>query len=211
MDANEIGLFLCELRKEKGLKQREVAEAIHVSDKAISRWETGKGIPDISSLQNLSEFFKVSINEIINGKRLAVEEIEKAADQNLKTMMTKEVSLKKKLFVTVLVIMVLAVTLVLMLFLGVPNIHYISSGLSVSFDVSDGDLDAVFRYVDELEEAEIEYNISFMRDRGRKIIWVEAITPATKIYQYRGREEEYLEDVNDYVEELGDYFDKIFN
>lgn len=57
MSAKETGSFLSELREQKGLKQKEVAEAIHVSDKAISRWETGRGIPDINSLQNLSDFY----------------------------------------------------------------------------------------------------------------------------------------------------------
>lgn len=76
MDMNETGRFLSELRKQRGLKQKEVADAIQVSDKAISRWETGKGIPDIDSLKSLSDFYGVSIDEILAGNSIKKNELE---------------------------------------------------------------------------------------------------------------------------------------
>ena len=69
MDSEKIGKFIADLRKEKNLNQLELAEKINISNKAISKWETGKGIPDSASLVELSSFFHISINEILLGER----------------------------------------------------------------------------------------------------------------------------------------------
>ncbi len=69
MDQKKIGSFLKELRKEKGLTQEQFAEALGVSGRTVSRWETGSNMPDISLLVSISEFFEVSIPEIIKGER----------------------------------------------------------------------------------------------------------------------------------------------
>ena len=69
MDQKKIGSFLKELRKQKGITQEEFAEKLNVSGRSISRWETGSSMPDISLLVQISEFFDVSIPEIINGER----------------------------------------------------------------------------------------------------------------------------------------------
>ena len=55
MDAKTTGRFIAELRKQKGYTQKELAEKIMVTDKAISRWETGKGLPDTSLLKPLGD------------------------------------------------------------------------------------------------------------------------------------------------------------
>ncbi len=69
MDQKRIGLFLKELRNEKRLTQEALAEELNVSGRTISRWETGSNLPDISLLVALSEFYQVSIPEIIDGRR----------------------------------------------------------------------------------------------------------------------------------------------
>lgn len=69
MDPKTTGLFISELRKERGLTQKQMAEKLNVSDKAVSRWETGKGYPDIETLSAISDEFGVSINEILIGER----------------------------------------------------------------------------------------------------------------------------------------------
>lgn len=55
MDLKKTGLFISRMRKEKSMTQKEMAERLSVTDKAVSRWETGKGFPDVSILKNLSE------------------------------------------------------------------------------------------------------------------------------------------------------------
>lgn len=67
MDTEKIGKFLQELRKENNLTQREVAEKLNVSDKTISRWESGTSAFDNYNLTMLGHFYKVSYNELING------------------------------------------------------------------------------------------------------------------------------------------------
>lgn len=69
MNQQRIGRFLRELRKEKQLTQEQLAEVLSVSGRTVSRWETGSNMPDISLLVELSDFYDVSIPEIIDGER----------------------------------------------------------------------------------------------------------------------------------------------
>ena len=73
MDAEKVGKFIAAARKEKGLTQQELGDLLHVSDKAVSRWETGKGFPDISSMESLAEALEVSVAEIFKGERIEKE------------------------------------------------------------------------------------------------------------------------------------------
>ena len=68
MDLNKISNFIKEKRKELGITQEELAEKLFVTEKAISRWETGRGTPDISLLIPLSEELKVDVSELLNGE-----------------------------------------------------------------------------------------------------------------------------------------------
>lgn len=70
MDNEKIGSFLKQLRKDKGLSQKDIAEACNVSHQAVSKWEKGESIPDISTLKRLSEYHHLSIDEILSGEPL---------------------------------------------------------------------------------------------------------------------------------------------
>lgn len=97
MDSKSCGSFICELRKEKKLTQKEVAEKLNVSDKAISRWETGKGFPDVNSLMGLSELFNVTVNELLAGKRIDKDNLNKVVEENvIQVIESKEKAVKKK-------------------------------------------------------------------------------------------------------------------
>lgn len=74
---------IAKLRNEREMTQKDLSEVLNVSDKAISRWETGKGYPDVSSLMALSEFFSVSVNELLSGKRIDIEKLSTTADENV--------------------------------------------------------------------------------------------------------------------------------
>lgn len=74
MDTKKTGTFICILRKQKGLTQSRLAEIIGVTDKAVSRWETGKGFPDVSLLQPLAEALGTSVTELLAGEPLTAEE-----------------------------------------------------------------------------------------------------------------------------------------
>lgn len=83
MDIQKIGLFIATLRKEKNMTQKNLADKIDLTDKAVSRWETGKGLPDSSSWQALSSALGVSVNELLNGERIEAKSFVTAADKTL--------------------------------------------------------------------------------------------------------------------------------
>ena len=66
----EFNVKLQELRKQKGLTQEELAEVLFVSRTAISKWESGRGYPNIDSLKAISKFFGVTIDELLSGDEL---------------------------------------------------------------------------------------------------------------------------------------------
>ena len=68
MTNNDFGKTIVQLRKEKGLTQKELADKLNVSDKAVSRWETGKNYPDIETLQRLAVVLEVSVNGLLSGE-----------------------------------------------------------------------------------------------------------------------------------------------
>ena len=74
MDLNKIGSFISSLRKQKEMTQMELAEMIGVTDKAISRWETGKGFPDVSLLVTLADALDISVTDIIYGEKIEINE-----------------------------------------------------------------------------------------------------------------------------------------
>ena len=69
MDSIQFGAFVAQLRKESGLTQRELADRLHVTDKAVSKWETGKGFPDLKLLEPLAQALGVSLVELLQGER----------------------------------------------------------------------------------------------------------------------------------------------
>ena len=70
IDKKTFGIFLAEQRKAKGFTQRELAEKLFISDKAVSKWERGLSMPDISLLVPLAELLDVSVTELLEGKRM---------------------------------------------------------------------------------------------------------------------------------------------
>ena len=95
MDAKVTGCFIAQLRKELGLTQKELAEKLEVTDKAISRWDTGKGLPDTSLLKPLAEIFGVSVGELLSGKRMDDSQIKNQADHIILESLSYEESQEK--------------------------------------------------------------------------------------------------------------------
>ena len=71
MDRRSIGSFIAALRRAKGMTQKDLAQLLHVSDKTVSRWEVGDGVPDLSLIPALAEIFDVSCDELLRGERRA--------------------------------------------------------------------------------------------------------------------------------------------
>ena len=70
MDNLQFGAFVAQLRKERNMTQKELADILHVTDKAVSKWETGKGFPDMKLLEPLARALDVSLVELMRGQRL---------------------------------------------------------------------------------------------------------------------------------------------
>lgn len=84
MDQIKVGNFIAAMRKEKGLTQESLGERLGVTNKTISRWETGKYMPDIDKLQELSTCLGVSVNELLSGEKIeSADDFVKKADENL--------------------------------------------------------------------------------------------------------------------------------
>ena len=90
MDTKATGALISQRRKALALSQAELAERIHVTDKAVSRWETGRGMPGLDSLEPLSEALGLSVSELLSGKELTREELPKAAGGQIMESMKRE-------------------------------------------------------------------------------------------------------------------------
>lgn len=146
MNNEKTGRFIADLRREKQLTQVQLADAIHVSDKAVSRWETGRGFPDIDNLEALSECLNVSIAELIKGERITEpvsgDELNVIASDGLS--ITRSLIAKRKItstlqgFVLGLIIIVIAVIHIM------SPVYIKNSGNALTIEeLSDGSIVAV--------------------------------------------------------------------
>lgn len=83
MDTVKIGEFIAGQRKAQKLTQMELAEKLNVTDRAVSKWECGRSMPDSSIMLKLCEILKISVNELLTGEKLDMENYNEKAEQNL--------------------------------------------------------------------------------------------------------------------------------
>ncbi len=97
MDMVKMGSFLAELRKEQKLTQAELGEKLGVTNKTVSRWETGTYVPPVEILEELSRLYGLTINEILSGRKLTTEEYKEMAESNIReTLKASTFELKEK-------------------------------------------------------------------------------------------------------------------
>lgn len=107
MSPQETGAFIAKLRKKSGLTQQELAQKLNITAKAVSRWETGKGYPDVTILPQISNIFNVSVNEILNGDHLTKEEAVEVVERTVLTVCHQAKTDRRRnlrLLITVLII-----------------------------------------------------------------------------------------------------------
>ena len=117
MDTKRIGLFLKELRKENGMTQEQLGEKVGVSNKTISRWETGNYMPPVECLSILSDIYNISINEILAGERASGEDFTIIAEKNI-TSTLEELEKEGKKFENRM-ILILVITTVLAIIVNI--------------------------------------------------------------------------------------------
>ena len=154
MDTEKMGALIARMRKEKGLTQKELALQLHVTDRAVSKWERGICCPDISLLEDLANILGVSISSLLNGE----EEVEKAIKTTI-TYVTESRKQKVKQFVNQFLLMTMSFLLVftLLMFLNVERRFYqkyttrVSSGWIFIQEASPG---KAYEYEDIFDEVE---------------------------------------------------------
>ena len=86
MDQIKIGKFIAESRKKNNLTQMQLAEKLNITDRAISKWENGKGMPDSSLMLDLCNELKISVNELLSGEMIDMNNYNEIAEKNLLEM-----------------------------------------------------------------------------------------------------------------------------
>lgn len=97
MNQVKIGKFIASKRKEQGLTQLQLAEKLCITDRAVSKWETGKSLPDTSLMPELCKLLKITINDLLCGEVVSVENYNEKAEKALLEMVKKEEMQNKKL------------------------------------------------------------------------------------------------------------------
>lgn len=97
MNQVKIGKFIASKRKEQGLTQLQLAEKLCITDRAVSKWETGKSLPDASLMPELCKLLKITINDLLCGEVVSVENYNEKAEKALLEMVKKEEMQNKKL------------------------------------------------------------------------------------------------------------------
>lgn len=121
MDIQKMGTFLKELRKENNMTQEQLGDRIGVSNKTISRWETGKYLPPVENLKQLSDIYQISINELLAGERLTNEQYTEAADINVSNILEEMEDQNKKIENKLVWIMILTSVLAVLIIALLPN------------------------------------------------------------------------------------------
>lgn len=88
MDQKKIGSFIAARRKDNGLTQSQLAEKLGITDKAVSKWETGKSMPDLSLFGPLCDLLQITLNELLSGELISDENLKEKSNQILLEVVT---------------------------------------------------------------------------------------------------------------------------
>lgn len=112
MNQEKIGKFIADCRKEKGLTQLQLAEKLNITNRAVSKWETGKSCPDVSLMLELCNVLGITVNELLSGERILMEDYQKKAEENLVELQDKKMKAQKMFKRIELVWLAIAILLV---------------------------------------------------------------------------------------------------
>ena len=223
MEANKTGKFISELRREKNLTQAQLADALFVSDKAISRWETGKGFPDINNLEAIARALDVSTAEILKGERFG----EEITEQDVEELTESSLELFKgavqragvlNLLIGLLVSLVL-ITFVIVQLIAPMHIEGADNALSIE-TLSDGRIVALLGediagcYLEDLAEPDRDdvskliscYDTIWYRwfvEKQQKVVVIGDEGEIDRVYYYPGISEERVDDQGNIRRSLG--------
>ena len=114
MDQIKIGKFIASCRKEQGMTQVALAEKLGISNRAVSKWETGKSMPDSGIMLELCSYLKINVNELLSGERLTMENYKDNAEENLmdQQKQTERIRRDTKILYIIMGIAIILITIV---------------------------------------------------------------------------------------------------
>ena len=160
MDNKNTGTFISARRKELSLNQKQLADKLGVTDKAVSKWETGRSAPDISLLESLARELGVSVVEILKGEKIEEEKFTAVGDEVVVKTMKKD---KQKLMRAVFIAITAVLSLVFVAVLSYPAYHYFTS---VPLDNEDAVLKEISKNRAEGEEKDYRAHYSHYGNYG---------------------------------------------
>lgn len=117
MDQIKIGEFISQLRKEKNMTQKDLATKLNVTDRAISNWENGRRMPDVSLFKPLCETLNITINELLSGERIPEKKLKKTSEELLINSLKKTKKVKKKSNKIIILLLIISIILIIGIFL----------------------------------------------------------------------------------------------
>lgn len=127
MDLSKIGKFIAEQRKKQGMTQAELAEKLYITDRAVSKWETGKSMPDSSIMLDLCKTLNISVNDLLSGEVVTkMDNYNEKLEQNLLEMVKEKEKADRSLLTLEWVIGILSILVLLipiMIASYVPNLE----------------------------------------------------------------------------------------
>ncbi|MDD3453360.1 MAG: helix-turn-helix transcriptional regulator [Bacilli bacterium] len=135
MDYQKIGTLISNLRKEKGFTQKELADKLGITDRAVSKWERGHGCPDVSLLDDLSRILDISIIEILKGRKLDTDELVNNKDL-IESMNYSKESFKNRIrkYVNIAAIFIIIFIILSQIFYMAKSFYYLNIKYPKSFD-----------------------------------------------------------------------------
>ena len=116
MNQEKIGKFIAEARKKKNLTQQELADKLGLTYKAVSKWECGKGLPDVSLYKDICEILDISLNEFFAGEYLSKEKMIQKSEENIMNIVKGENSKKRSLKTIIIVLSLVGIASLVGLF-----------------------------------------------------------------------------------------------
>lgn len=102
MDQVKIGKFIAETRKLKNLTQRQLADALTISDKTVSKWERGRGLPEISLMLPLCNTLNITVNDLLSGEKVSEVDYQKKAEENMMNLVKENEENKKRMALSII-------------------------------------------------------------------------------------------------------------
>ena len=119
MDQVKIGKFISECRKKNNLTQMQLAEKLNITDRAISKWETGRAMPDSGIMLDLCNELKITVNELLSGEMIEMKDYDKKAEELLVEMQKQKEVSDRRLLTIEIVMGIITLALYIALVMGV--------------------------------------------------------------------------------------------